>query len=117
MTDPTAQSIFLEIQRSLGRIEGEQKATRKEMERGFQSLRDDLGDHKNDDQRSFSSIRVSLREHDERLGVIAVANTRLQEQDENTKTIGKWVIGAFGSFVAMLGTAVVAALTGHIKIE
>jgi hypothetical protein len=118
---------MLEIQRSLGRIETAQLEAREEFRRGLKDLKAEFASHKQDDQKAFSSIRVALteqrsereghlNEQDKKLGALAVVNERLQVQDENTKTIGKWIIGAFGSLALLLGSAAVAAFSGHIKI-
>jgi hypothetical protein len=123
MTD----SSMLEIQRALGRLESAQEGTRQEFRNGLRAIKEDFSAHKNDDQRNFSSLRSALKDQrdereghlnqqDMKLGELATVSTRLEEQDKNTKAIGKWIIAAFGSLTLFIGTAVVAALTGHIKI-
>lgn len=117
-----------EIQRAVGRLESSQKDLRREIADGLKAIKDEFSAHKNEDQVNFSSIRVSMKEsndareehlntQDLKLNAIAVVNARLETQDENTKTIGKWIIGAFGSLVLLIGSAVVAALSGHIVIK
>lgn len=94
-----------EVQRSLGRVEGLLESILKKME----DFEKNLGDHKNDDQKVFSSIRLQLNE-------LALANAGLQGQDDNIRTIGKYILGIFGGLAMLLGSAIVAALTGHIRI-
>jgi hypothetical protein len=118
---------MMEVQRSLGRIEAMLATQQDEFRRGLKEVKEEFASHKQDDQKAFSSIRVALgvqrdereshlNDQDTKLGLLAIANTRLQVQDENTKTIGKWIIGAFGSLFLLLGSAAVAAFSGHIKI-
>lgn len=122
------EAVMSEIQRTLGRLEQGQKGMRDDFVNGLRGLKNEFSDHKNDDQRNFSNLSVSLREEAEKreahlveiegkIGQLAIANGKLQTQDENTKTIGKYIIGVFGTLVFMIGSAVIAALSGHIKIQ
>lgn len=123
-----SDAVMLEIQRTLGRLESGQVGMREDFNNGLRALKDEFSSHKNDDQANFSSIRVAMKEEGEKydghMGAVvgkvqelAIANGKLQTQDENTKTIGKYIIGVFGSLVLMVGSAVIAALSGHIKIQ
>lgn len=120
--------MMAEIQRALGRVEQGQKSLRDDIVNGLRDLKNEFSEHKNDDQRNFSDLNVTLREEVSKrdtllgsmggeIGKLAIANGKLQTQDENTKTIGKWIIGVFTSLFLLVGSAVIAALSGHIKIQ
>lgn len=119
---------LMQIQRSLGRIEAEQIAMRRDIQQNVELLRSEFGSHKDDDLRNFSAIRSAIREEgakrdghlenqDKKLSKIETLSSNLQIQDDNTRAIGRWIIGAFGSLVLLVGTAVIAALRGHIHIN
>jgi len=58
MNEDDLQKTLQEIQRSLGRIEGTQIRTLSELK----ATREDLGNHKNEDQKNFSLVRLSVAE-------------------------------------------------------
>jgi hypothetical protein len=116
-----------EVQRSLGRIEGMLQQQQREFSLGLKSIRQEFSAHKQDDQRSFSSIRVTLKDYnqereihlgqqDVKLNKLELTSQKLVIQDENAKAIGKYILAFLGSIAALIGSAVVAFLTGHIKI-
>lgn len=111
MSDPE------EVQRALGRIEG----TLGEILRKQNSISTELGDHRNDDQRNFSSLRnlidrkiteqVTLRgEQDEKLEA-------LKQDQDRAKGAGKVILGLLGALATFVGGAVIAASGGHIRFN
>lgn len=108
-----------DIGRILGRIEGKQDQVMAEV----RQLRADFGEHKQDDQRSFSSLRTTLKgQFDEsirdRNQHLNEQDVRLETQDGRLKIIegltkfnqgAGWVIIAL---IGFLGACVVAALSG-----
>jgi hypothetical protein len=110
-----------DVQRSLGRIEGRLDQILAEQ----RSMREDLGDHKNEDQKNFSSVRALFFEKLEHHN--AVREAHLKDQDEKLETImmdsarakgAGWVIlGLLGSLATLLGGAVIAVLDGRIKFH
>jgi hypothetical protein len=115
MSDPE------EVQRALGRIEG----TQGEILRKLNSLSNELGDHRNDDQRNFSSVRnlidrkiteqVTLRENhlndqDQKL-------EQLKQDQDRAKGAGKVILGLLGALATFVGGAVIAASGGHIRFN
>lgn len=106
-----------EIQRALGRIEGSQ---------GQILLRFDAFDkafaaHGSEDSRLFLQAQELIQTHkkeiDKRLEAIELQNQKLQIQDENASTIGKYILGILGTLFTLVGTAVIAALTGHMNVS
>lgn len=108
-----------EVQRALGRIEG----TLGEILKAQGRLSTELGDHRNDDQRSFSSVRkliadkiteqdtareAHLSQQDKKLD-------HLKQDQDRAKGAGWVIIGLLGALATFLGGAVIAALGGHIK--
>lgn len=110
-----------ETQRALGRIEGFNAQILEKLDR----LSVELGDHRNDDQRNFSSVRKLLDEkisdqNKTREAHLIVQDKKLdqlkQEQDR-AKGAGWVIIGLLSALATFLGTAVIAALSGHIRIS
>lgn len=104
-----------EIQRSLGRIEGALES----MSAKLDAVRGDLGDHKADDQRNFSSLRNTMRAQFD--ANEQARNQHLNEQDHKLDALKQandfakgagWVVL---SVITFLGAAVLAALSGWIK--
>jgi len=110
-----------EVQRSLGRIEGTQTRILDELTK----LRDDFGAHKADDQRNFSSLRVDMKSQFEAND--RARNEHLTEQDtkldiiqrdsDRAKGAGWAILGIMGLLASLVGGAVMAALSGWIKIH
>lgn len=121
MSDP-------EVQRSLGRIEGTQEQILAKLDK----LASDFGDHKNEDQRNFSSVRALV--YDQRREI----NAKLEEQDsrreqhlteqdttlkslkqdsDRAKGAGWAIIGILGAFATFIGGAVLAVVEGWIKVH
>jgi len=103
-------AVILEIQRALGRLEAQQQSNHAENIRKFDDLHDELVAHKASDTTSFEIIEAALSN-------IRSANAALQNQDENTRLIGKWIIGAFGTLAFLIGSAVIAYFTNHIQFK
>jgi len=101
------------IQRALGRIEGTQEAILQRLDQIDRALTD----HREDDQRHFSSIHGHIDTQEEKMAALAVVNERLEQQDKNARMIGKYILGAFGSLITLLGSAAIAMFTGHVKIQ
>lgn len=123
-----SDNVLMQIQRSLGRIESEQAAMRRDIQTNVDMLRSEFGSHKDDDLRNFSAIRIAIQEEgqrredhlhdqDKKLSAIETLGSNLQLQDENTRAIGKYIIAFIGSVTLLVGTAVIAALRGHIHIN
>lgn len=103
-------AVTLEIQRALGRLEAQQQSNHAENIRKFDNLHDELVAHKASDATSFGIIETALSS-------IREANAALQTQDEDTRLIGKWIIGAFGTLAFLVGSAVIAYFTNHIQFK
>lgn len=116
------------VQRSLGRIEGDIRQILTELK----NIRDDFGDHKNDDQKNFSLARTSndqLRAdmlagfsnadnaRGQHLGEQDVRLERIERDANRAKGAGWVILGLLGSLATFLGAAVIAALSGHIKFH
>lgn len=119
-----------EVQRSLGRIEGTQTQILTELK----SLRVDFGEHKNDDQKNFSSLRslVFTQRDDLKMEIAgqfknadAARNQHLNEQDVKLDaimtaravllgqlTMGQKILAAIGAF-AIFVLSVTAWLYPH----
>jgi len=109
------------VQRSLGRIEG----TQTQILDALQKLTESFSEHKNEDQRNFSSVRnlvySELKKNDES------REKHLSEQDEKLDSLKQdadrakgagWVIlGLIGALATFAGGAVLAVLTGWISIK
>lgn len=94
------------FQRSLGRIEGLQGEMLRRMDDFSRAFRA----HTEEDH-------LALQVLDGKLSQISIVQSKLEAQDENTKAIGKYILGIFATLVTALGAAVVAALTGHLAIK
>lgn len=94
------------FQRSLGRIEGLQAETLRRMDDFSRSFKA----HTDEDHLALQALNTKLSQ-------MSIAHTKLQAQDDNTKAIGKYILGIFATLVTALGAAVVAALTGHLAIK
>lgn len=101
---------MLEIQRTLGRLEAEQRALRQATEQGFESIRKDFAQHKLDDTQSFTAITEALAQ-------LKTTDAVLDVKDKHIRTIGRWIISACGSLVLFVGTTVVAFVTHHLQIR
>lgn len=110
-----------DTQRSLGRIEGTQDQILAELKQ----LRSDFGDHKNDDQRNFSSLRslvydknreqneareLHLSEQDKAIG-------QLKQDSDRARGAGWAIISILGAFATFIGGAVLAVVQGWIKVH
>lgn len=84
-----------EIQRSLGRIEGTQTQIIDRLER----------------------LEKISQDQDARMAAADLTNQRLQQQDDNARTIGKYIIGILGSLFMLVGSAVIAAVSGHLTFN
>ncbi len=108
-----------EVQRALGRIEGANAQILEKLEK----LSQELGDHRNDDQRSFSSVRKligdKITEQETAratlLGQQDIKLDRLKQDQDRAKGAGWVIIGLLGALATFLGGAVIAALGGHIR--
>lgn len=110
-----------ELQRALGRIEGAQNQILVKLDK----LYIEFGDHKNEDQRNFSSIRALLDRKLEEQNLLR--ETHLSEQDvkldqlkqdaDRAKGAGWVILGLLASLATFLGASVIAALSGHIRFH
>lgn len=111
------------VQRSLGRIEGMQGQILTELK----AMRDDLGAHKNEDQRNFSAVRQLVYTKFDEQSV--ERNTHLAAQDEKLDGLKRdadrakgagvviiSILSILGTLATFVGTAVIAAITGHLKL-
>lgn len=109
------------VQRALGRIEGQQAQILEKLDR----LADDFGQHKQDDQRNFSSVRtLFFTKLDEQN---TVREKHLGEQDEKldglkqdadrAKGAGWAILGLLGGLATFVGGAVLAVLSGFINVK
>lgn len=116
------------VQRALGRIEGTQTQILAELK----NLRENFGDHKNEDQKNFSSVRRLVADQQEAIrkafDAQAVArNQHLNEQDvkldalkqdsDRAKGAGYVIIAIIGALATFVGGAVIAVLSGWIKFH
>ncbi len=110
-----------DVQRALGRIEGTQGEILKKLEQ----FSGELGDHRNDDQRSFSSLRKliadriaeqdTLRENhlskqDDKLD-------KLKQEQDRERGAGWVILGLLSALATFVGGAVIAATGGHIRFN
>lgn len=108
-------------QRALGRIEGTQTQILAKLDR----LAADFGEHKHEDQKNFSSIRVMIDRKIEEQN--DVRETHLDEQDtklavlkqdaDRAKGAGWVILSLLGALATFVGGAVIAATTGLINIK
>lgn len=109
------------VQRALGRIEGSTAEILKRLDR----LANDFGEHKNDDQRAFSSVRKlvkdGLADQDSlREAQLAKHDTKLDllKQDQDRAKGAGWVIlGLLASLATFLGGAVLAVWNGWLRVH
>lgn len=117
-----------DMQRSLGRIEGTQSQILSELRR----LGENFSEHKNEDQKNFSSVRAMVYEH--RNEVKAILDTQSAEREahldaqdvklsglktdsDKAKGAGYVIIGIMGALATFVGTAVIAAFTGWVHLH
>lgn len=125
-------TILYEVQRSLGRIEGQLGELKTEVRHGMKDMREEFALHKNDDQRNFSSLRLSLKDssderekhlasQDDKLDELALNNETLKTLNEVAKarneTIGKYILAGFGALAALIGSAALALFKDHIHFH
>lgn len=109
------------VQRALGRIEGAQAQILAKLD----SMTEDLGNHKNDDQKNFSSIRaLFFTKLDEQnvtreahLGAQDKKLDALKQDSDRAKGAGWVILGLMGALATFVGGAVIAALSGWIKFH
>jgi hypothetical protein len=127
------------VQRALGRIEGTQAQILDKLDK----LGVDFGDHKNEDQKNFSSVRKLVYDHKTEISEtirtenVAIAakleahnaqrEVHLAEQDEKLDALKQdadrargagWVIlSLLGALATFVGGAVIAVFGGHLKIH
>lgn len=110
-----------DVQRSLGRIEGKQEAILEQLK----ALTDRFGDHMNDDQRNFSSLRKllyeKLAEQDETREKHLASQDKILadiQTDANKAKGAGWVIlGLLGGLASLVGSAVLAVIKGWIAFK
>lgn len=110
-----------DVQRALGRIEGTQGEILKKLD----SMQGDLGQHKNEDQKNFSSIRaLFFAKLDEQnttreahLGAQDKKLDALKTDSDRAKGAGWVILGLLGALATFVGGAVIAALSGWIKFH
>jgi hypothetical protein len=110
-----------DVQRALGRIEGTQGEILKKLEK----LSGELGDHRNDDQRSFSSVRSLIDrkisdQDDAREAHFAQQDTKLdalKQQQDRARGAGWVILGLLSALATFAGGAVIAATGGHIRFN
>jgi hypothetical protein len=103
---------YEDVQRALGRIEGKH-------------LSDDFNDHKNDDQKNFSSIRVMM---DRRMGESNTSREAhlktqdvkldaLKETQDKARGAGWVILGIMSALAASVGGLVMSIISGHLKVH
>lgn len=109
------------VQRALGRIEG----TQTQILQALKDLTESFGEHKNEDQRNFSSVRnlvyTEMKKNDE------TREKHLSEQDEKldglkqdadrAKGAGWVILGLLGALATFVGGAVIAVLSGWMSLK
>lgn len=109
------------VQRALGRIEG----TQAQILDMLNKLSDSFGEHKQEDQRNFSSVRAlfftKLEEQDK------TRETHLGEQDkkldalkqdaDRAKGAGWVILGLLGALATFVGGAVISVLSGWVSLR
>lgn len=88
-----------EIYRALGRIEGSQEQILERIDK-FEKA---FGLHCEDDAAQFKRNELDQQ--------------KLSFQDENVKTLGKYILAVLGTLFSLVGTAVVAYFTGHVTFH
>lgn len=109
------------VQRALGRIEGTQSQILAEL----RSLRSEFGDHKNEDQRNFSSVRAlffnKLEEQDktreQHLGEQDAKLDQLKEDADRAKGAGWVILALLGALATAVGSAVLAVFSGWVSLK
>lgn len=109
------------LERALGRIEGTQAQILLEL----RQLRNDFGEHKNEDQKNFSSVRNlvygELKKQDiEREAHLAEQDKKLdalKEDSDRAKGAGWAILGLLGGLATFVGGAVLSVVEGWIKIH
>lgn len=109
------------VQRALGRIEGTQAQILDKLEK----LSENFGEHKQEDQRNFSSVRqllfTKLRENDDarekHLGEQDVKLDALKQDSDRAKGAGWVILGLLGSLAAAVGAAVLAVFDGWVNVK
>lgn len=96
---PTDGGLMLEVQRSLGRIEGLQG-----------QLLGEFKSHRDEDKETFKAIVDRLNAQDAKID-------DLQSERDRAKGAGKVILALLGSFSAFVGGAVIAVLEGWIKVK
>lgn len=92
-----------EVQRALGRIES-----------SIERLISDFGDHRNDDQRNFSSLRNDIKaEVDARTKSVG----NLKEDNDRARGAGWAILAILGVLASIVGGCLVALFAGWIKIK
>ena len=95
-----------EIQRALGNLDGKMDQMLREQER----VSKELLAHKGEDRENFQIIGS-------RFGVLAMEISGMKQDQDRAKGAGWVIIGLLGSVAAFIGSAVIAALSGHIKFH
>lgn len=99
-----------DVQRTLGRIEGTQGQILAELK----SLRQDFGDHKNEDQVNFSDMRASLYKE---VGAQQKQIGQLKQDADRAKGAGWAILALLGGLASFVGGAVLAVLQGWITVK
>lgn len=117
-----------EVQRSLGRIEGTQTQILSEL----RMLRDNFSEHKNEDQKNFSSIRALVYDHRSEVKTILdqqsvereahldaqdVKLSSLKTDADKAKGAGYVIIGIIGALATFVGGAVISVFTGWVHLH
>jgi hypothetical protein len=112
---------YEDVQRALGRIEGKQELILGKLN----DLSDDFNDHKNDDQKNFSSIRVMM---DRRMGESNTSREAhlktqdvkldaLKETQDKARGAGWVILGIMSALAASVGGLVMSIISGHLKVH
>lgn len=109
------------VQRALGRIEGTQAQILDKLDK----LSGDFGEHKQEDQRNFSSVRVmidrKLEEQNEfrerHLGEQDEKLDHLRQDSDRAKGAGWVILGLLGALSTFVGGAVLAVLSGWVNVK
>lgn len=109
------------VQRALGRIEGTQTQILEMLDK----LSESFGEHKNEDQRNFSSVRAlfftKLEEQDKtrerHLGEQDQKLDGLKQDADRAKGAGWVILGLLGAVATFMGTAVLAVWSGWIGVK
>lgn len=109
------------VQRALGRIEGTQAQILAKLDR----MVEDLGAHKNEDQKNFSSVRaLFFTKLDEQnvtreahLGAQDKKLDMLKQDADRAKGAGWAILGLLGGVATFIGGAVISVLSGWVHIK